>query len=181
MTTSVDSPAVQSPRIRAWLLAAARGRLRPATYRCDKKSGDVRDEDAYRRKKDGLIRLLGGWTSDAIGAWTKPITLPYTHHVAFPGDKLDIDHVVPLREALDSGACAWSRPQWHIFQGDLANLMLATPKVNRVYKGAKGVAEWVPPEHAVWYCVDAMQIKLAYELTFSPAEIVRLENVLGLI
>ena len=171
MTTSVDSPAVQSPRIRAWLLAAARARLRPATYRCDKKSGDVRDEDAYRPMKKELIHLLGGY----------PIKLPYSGIIAREGDKLDIDHVVPLREALDSGACAWTRPQWHIFQSDMANLMLATPKVNRVYKGAKGVAEWVPPEHAVWYCVDAMQIKLAYGLTFSPAEIVRLENVFGLI
>ena len=50
----------------------------------------------------------------------------------------DIEPVVALSEAHDSGLCAAPSP------GDLANLVLAAPRVNRYEKRAKDAVEWLP-------------------------------------
>ena len=55
----------------------------------------------------------------------------------------DIEHVVALSEAHDSGLCAAPDSTRRAFAGDLANLVLAAPRVNRYEKRAKDAAEWL--------------------------------------
>ena len=46
---------------------------------------------------------------------------PYTGRVFTNPSLLDVDHVVPLKEAFDSGAKAWSRQEKILFANDLEN------------------------------------------------------------
>ena len=57
---------------------------------------------------------------------------------------LDIDHLVPLAEAWDSGASGWSRDQREAFANDEGALLAVTASSNRS-KGASDPAEWMPP------------------------------------
>ena len=85
---------------------------------------------------------------------------------------------MPLLEALQSGACGWPKPKWKAFQGDLANLMLSLPIVNRRRKGSKGVGSWLPDHHRIWYVSDYAVVKLAYGLKFDEHEAGEIETVL---
>ena len=57
---------------------------------------------------------------------------------------LDIDHLVPLAEAWDSGAHSWSDDRREAFANDEGALVAVTSKSNRS-KGAADPAEWMPP------------------------------------
>ena len=57
-------------------------------------------------------------------------------------DSVDVDHVVALSEAHDSGLCA--RPEdRRAFASDPLNLVLADPAINRS-KGGRDAGEWLP-------------------------------------
>ncbi len=57
---------------------------------------------------------------------------------------LDIDHLVPLAEAWDSGAHSWSPGRREEFANDEGALVVVTSGSNRS-KGARDPAEWMPP------------------------------------
>ena len=57
---------------------------------------------------------------------------------------LDIDHLVPLAEAWDSGARTWSADRREQFANDEGALVAVTAGSNRS-KGARDPAEWMPP------------------------------------
>ena len=57
---------------------------------------------------------------------------------------LDIDHLVPLAEAWDSGAHRWSDDRREAFANDEGALVAVTSRSNRS-KGAADPAEWMPP------------------------------------
>ena len=57
---------------------------------------------------------------------------------------LDIDHLVPLAEAWDSGAHSWSTDRREEFANDEGALVAVTSGSNRS-KGARDPAEWMPP------------------------------------
>ncbi|MFD9052998.1 HNH endonuclease family protein [Streptomyces zaomyceticus] len=61
--------------------------------------------------------------------------------------KLDIDHMVPLAEAWDSGASAWTAGRREAYandQGTAASLVAVTARSNRS-KSDQDPAEWMPP------------------------------------
>ncbi|MDX3533990.1 HNH endonuclease family protein [Streptomyces sp. MB09-01] len=60
---------------------------------------------------------------------------------------LDIDHMVPLAEAWDSGASAWTSARREAYandQGQPASLVAVTARSNR-QKADQDPAEWLPP------------------------------------
>ncbi len=66
---------------------------------------------------------------------------------------LDVDHVVPLKEAEVSGAENWSSVRKRLYANDLTNpghLMAVKSSVNRS-KGSRDLAEWLPP-NASFHC-----------------------------
>ena len=114
--------------------------------------------------------LSGGqWQSDFDGATTTN-----------PSD-FDIDHLVPLKEAWDSGAYTWSDDRREAFANDLTSpvsLIAVSARSNRS-KGAKDPAEWLPPD-ATFHCDYVAQwidVKVSWDLSVDEAELAAIESV----
>lgn len=93
---------------------------------------------------------------------------------------LDIDHMVPLREAHVSGAHSWSREKKRQYANDLDNsdhLIAVSASANRS-KGSKDPAKWMPPNRAYWckYLADWVLIKLNYSLSIDHQEMLALQK-----
>ena len=106
----------------------------------------------------------------ASGKWTDP----YTGDVVEDPSKLDVDHMVPLANAHDSGGHAWDEDRKAQFANSLdypGHLIATTASANRS-KGRKGPDEWRPPDQAYWcqYAIDWIVIKKAWGLTATEAE-----------
>ena len=88
----------------------------------------------------------------------------------------DIEHIVALAEAHDSGIADDRR---QAIASDLGNLTIADPTVNRSQKGARDAAEWRPTHHGAWFAERVIQVKREYGLTVDPAERDALEALLA--
>ena len=104
------------------------------------------------------------------GRWYGTFTGVY---VDDPGD-LDIDHIVPLKNAHLSGAWAWNPAMKEEYANYLENpdhLIAVASRANRS-KGARGPEEWMPSNQDYWcqYTTDWAEIKAWWELTMTDAE-----------
>ena len=86
----------------------------------------------------------------------------------------DIDHFVPLKEAWDSGAGAWSSAKREQFANDLSDaraLVAVTASSNRS-KGEKDPPQWMPPNAAVFcsYLSDWVAVKARWRLSMDQSE-----------
>ncbi len=98
-----------------------------------------------------------------------------------PSD-LDIDHLVPLAEAHDSGAALWTWQLKEAFANDLATpeaLTAVSASSNRT-KGADDPAEWKPERRAAWcqYAIDWITVKVRWNLRADAAEVQALRTML---
>ncbi|WP_063746554.1 proprotein convertase P-domain-containing protein [Catenuloplanes japonicus] len=114
--------------------------------------------------------LSGGrWSSYYDGAtWTDPADL-------------DIDHMVPLAEAWDSGARNWTSAQRQSFANDLGDartLAAVTDNVNQS-KSDQDPAEWMPSVSAVAcrYITEWTAVKTRWGLTVDTSEKSKLTSV----
>ncbi len=82
----------------------------------------------------------------------------------------DIEHVVGLSEAHDSGLCAADDGIRREFARDLLNLTLAAPGVNRYEKGGRDAGEWMPRINRRWFAETVVAVKLKYSLTVDDRE-----------
>ncbi|MFF5728199.1 HNH endonuclease family protein [[Kitasatospora] papulosa] len=83
--------------------------------------------------------------------------------------KLDIDHMVPLAEAWDSGAYDWTAERRQAYANDLGfqrSLVAVTAKTNRS-KSDKDPAQWLPPAQGArcTYAADWTATKLRWKLS----------------
>lgn len=102
------------------------------------------------------------------GAWYDP----YSNETYFASIDLDLDHIVPLKYAHGRGGSHWDRMTRQAFANDADNLILVKASLNR-QKGAKGLDEWLPPNHS-YRCeyIDAfMNVMTKYSLTLVPTEL----------
>ncbi|MGR6921117.1 HNH endonuclease family protein [[Actinomadura] parvosata] len=105
--------------------------------------------------------LSGRWVSPYDGGeWTDP-------------QDLDIDHMVPLKQAWVSGAWAWTQEKRKAFANSLndSQLWAVTDNVNQS-KGDKDPARWKPPLES-FYCEYArswIDVKHDWELSMQPSE-----------
>lgn len=87
---------------------------------------------------------------------------------------VDIDHMVPLAEAWDSGARNWTAAQRESYANDLGDprpLVAVTDNVNQS-KSDQDPAEWMPPLSSVYcrYITEWVATKTRWGLTVDSAE-----------
>jgi hypothetical protein len=85
--------------------------------------------------------------------------------------EVDIDHVVSLSDAWQTGAFAWPSPKRLAFANDPLNLLAVDASANR-QKGDSDAASWLPPNKAYRCAYVARQVaaKARYQLWVIPAE-----------
>ena len=143
--------------------------------------GDCQDTRAevLIAENTGTLTYSSGTCVVAGGAWFDP----YTGQVFAVAGDLDVDHMVPLAEAHESGAHAWDLAKRRDFANylvDPGHLMAVSASANRS-KGAKDPAEWLPPNtgfHAA-YAQAWVAVKITWGLTADAAEIAALKSILG--
>lgn len=113
----------------------------------------------------------GQWYSYYDGAtWTK-------------ASDVDIDHLVALKEAWESGARSWTADQRTKYANDLgfgATLIAVTDNVNSS-KGDRDPAQWLPPRTAArcTYATQWVQVKYRWRMTIDTAERDKLSSILA--
>jgi hypothetical protein len=88
-----------------------------------------------------------------------------------PAD-LDIDHMVPLAEAWDSGARSWSSAKRESYANDLGDyrtLVAVTDSVNQT-KSDQDPAEWLPAQQQCRYLREWVAVKHRWALNVDSAE-----------
>ena len=90
----------------------------------------------------------------------------------------DIEHVIAVSEAHDSGLCADSAAVRRRFASDLDNLTLATPDLNRYRKRDHDAAEWLPEHNRCWFAATIVAVRREYGLTIDRREAAALDAVL---
>ena len=130
---------------------------------CDTRKEVLIDEAVVAPQVGASCSLTGGkWVS------------PYDGVVVTNASNLDIDHMVPLAEAWDSGANGWSSQLRQDYANDLGvpwALIAVTASSNRS-KGDRDPAEWLPPlaSDRCVYLVDWVSVKVRWHLTVDATE-----------
>ena len=129
-------------------------------------------------KRDGSGVVVNSSCAPTSGSWRSPYDgATWTN----PAD-VDIDHMVPLAEAWQSGAWAWTTPQRQTYANDLGGpeLWAVTDNVNQS-KGDQDPATW-QPSLSSFRCTYArawVQVKWYYHLTVDSAEKSALNSMLA--
>lgn len=128
-----------------------------------------RDSYAYSQSVElEIIESLGG-----------VVYGPYSGTCFHSRYETDIEHIISLSEAHDSGLCAAGASIKRQFASDPLNLTLASPRVNRYQKSARDLAEWLPAMNVCWYAERTLQVRRKYGLTIDFNEANAIENVLS--
>lgn len=118
----------------------------------------------------GCAVTAGRWYSSYDGrTWTDPADV-------------DIDHVVALQEAWQSGASRWTAGQRRDYANDLglaASLIAVTDEVNAA-KGSSDASQWLPSlaSDDCRYATDVVLVKYRWDLRVDPVERDALADVL---
>jgi Protein of unknown function (DUF1524) len=120
-------------------------------------------------KRDGTSVVVNSACSATSGSWFSP----YDGATWTAASDLDIDHVVPLKNAWISGAWAWTTSKRESFANDLSHpqLIAVTDNVNQS-KGDKSPDAWKPPLTS-YHCTYArmwIQVKYTWALRITSAE-----------
>ncbi|MGW2524736.1 HNH endonuclease family protein [Streptomyces sp. NPDC001617] len=123
----------------------------------------------YILKRDGTNVVTNSACTATSGSWYSP----YDGATWTAASDLDIDHLVPLAEAWDSGAGAWTTAQRQAFANDVTRpqLLAVTDNVNQS-KGDQDPSTWVPSRSAYvcTYVRAWVQVKYYYNLKVDSAE-----------
>ena len=114
----------------------------------------------------------------ATGEWLDP----YTGETVTDATRLDIDHMIPLKNAHNSGGWAWDKSRKAAFANEMSyadHLIAVTASANRK-KGARGPEEWKPTNRGYWcdYAIDWVQIKTDWDFSATKAEWGALQEML---
>jgi len=119
---------------------------------------------------------------DLISAMGGRIYGPYTGRYFSSRRDTDIEHIVAVSEAHDSGLCAADSRTRRAFASDPLNLTLAAPEVNRCNADGKcgyDASEWQPPMNRCWFAGRIVTVKRKYALTVDRAEARALHGILA--
>jgi len=107
---------------------------------------------------------------------------PYDGKKTSDRTAVDIDHVVALKEAWDSGASAWGEAQRTAFANDTSDprSLLAVSSSSNRSKGDKDPSNWLPSLRGYWctYVANWISVKARWNLSMDQSEFGRLNNLL---
>ena len=115
-----------------------------------------------------LMKELGG------------VYAPYTGRCFQDPRETDVEHIVALSEAHDSGMCGRRQEEKARFASDPLNLTLAPPDVNREEKRHYDAAEWLPEKNRCWFAARVVAVRQKYGLNIDETEAQALEDVLSI-
>ncbi|AEO57304.1 hypothetical protein MYCTH_102138 [Thermothelomyces thermophilus ATCC 42464] len=132
----------------------------------------------YVLKRDGTNVVTDSSCAAQSGTWVSP----YDGATWTAASDVDIDHMVPLKNAWISGANTWSTAKRTQFANDidLPQLWAVTDNVNQA-KGDKSPDAWKPPSTS-FYCTYAkswVTVKYSYGLSVTSAEKSALTSMLN--
>ena len=115
----------------------------------------------------------------AAGSWYSP----YDGRTWTRAADVDVDHVVALKEAWESGARSWTSTDRTRFANDLSygrTLLAVTDEVNAA-KADRDPAQWLPPRAAArcTYAVNWVLIKYRWRLAVDATERAALSSLLS--
>lgn len=155
----------------------ARDAFGPTWADVDDNGCNQRDDVLLRDVRQGTVQVAtqGSCDHDVLaGTWMDPYT-----GVALTFDDLkdpaqaqavQIDHVVPLAEAWQSGAASWPEEQRLLFANDLPSLLAVDGPTN-AEKGDADPAQWQPPPaQRCAYAVRWIDVKDRWGLGVDDAE-----------
>ena len=93
--------------------------------------------------------------------------------------RIDIDHMVPLAEAWDSGARNWTTATRQAYANDLGDyrtLVGVTDTVNQA-KGDQDPATWLPQYDKCRYLREFVAVKIRWRLTVNSGEKTAMQNL----
>lgn len=159
----------------------------PAYSRDDWKHWNDTDKDCQNTRAEALVEESTAAPTFATdrrcrvtgGSWNGP----YTGQTFSDAGDLDIDHLVPLKNAHLSGGWRWDSERKEDYANSMATdyHLIAVEKYANRAKGARGPEEWQPPD-ASYHCEYAyywIAVKAAWGLTATAAEWAALEEMLG--
>lgn len=120
-------------------------------------------------KRDGTNVVVSSACAPTSGTWYSP----YDGATWTASSDVDIDHMVPLKNAWISGAWAWTTAKRESFANDLSDpqLLAVTDNVNQS-KSDKSPDAWKPPLTS-YHCAYArmwVKVKYVWQLTVTSAE-----------
>ena len=146
---------------------------------CEEQPREGYDRDAfgsaYSSLEDDIIDMLPP-TMRAGGQVYTPYSCLAFDIRADGTASTDIEHIVALAEAHDSGIAADRRRD---IAADLDNLTIADPQVNRTEKSDRDAGEWTPARHGAWFAERVIAVKLEYGLSVDAPERDALEALLA--
>jgi len=124
--------------------------------------------ETYEIQRNGKKYVRGGrWFSVYDNKWF------------LSSDQLQVDHLVPLEEAWNSGAWNWSDDQLKAFGNDLRRPTLIVSSIDtNQSKGASDIAEWIPAENICLYAQMWIVVKYRWTLSIDVAESVALQSLM---
>ena len=139
---------------------------------CDTREEVLIEESLSQAQVDpsGCAVVAGDWFSAYDGAVTTSPT------------DLDIDHVVALKEAWDSGAWNWAPDRRIAFANDTSDsrTLIAVSTASNQDKGDKDPSNWGPrPEDVCRFIADWLAVKARWSLTMDPSEWGRIRGLLS--
>lgn len=129
---------------------------------------DTRAEVLMRDTKLPVTR--SGTCTIRTGKWVSV----YDNQVITTAGSLDIDHVVALKEAWESGASGWTSSERQKFANDLGfnrSLIAVSASTNRS-KSDRDPASWLPPSksYRCEYLISWIQVKFRWRLSIDTGE-----------
>jgi hypothetical protein len=120
-------------------------------------------------KRDGTNVVQDSACAATSGSWFSP----YDGATWTAASDVDIDHLVPLAEAWDSGASGWTTARRQSFANDLTRpqLIAVTDNVNQA-KGDQDPGTWMPSvsSYRCTYVRAWVQVKYYYDLSVDSTE-----------
>jgi hypothetical protein len=151
---------------------------------CDTRSEvlkrDSMDDVEYDLNSKSKCKIMRGrWDS----VYDKDRIITEVYKIDTDGTKIsdiDIDHMVPLKNAWDTGAYKWSEKERQAFANDMTKgHLVATSKSSNTSKGANGPETYLPKKDVCNYAADWISVKHRWGLQVYPEEKTKLKQILS--